>query len=236
MSSLHRLDPRGPAIYRCAQAGCQDCLNQLLEYHEGLIHLTVRQQASGNATYDELLQEGRLALWRAILRYDPARGIAFSSFACLVMRRQIWRAVVLAGRYGGWLGPPESWDPAEEVEAAWFWQSLRAAVAAALAQLPAPLRQIVCEYYGLAGEEPRSLRAVGQAHGFSRERARHLRNDGLLLLRLPALSALLRELVEYDSRPAYQHTQALNRHWLRQRRYYHIGWQQAKRQRQRWEV
>jgi hypothetical protein len=50
MSSVHRLDPRGPAIYRCAQAGCQDCLNQLLEYHEGLIHLTVRQQAFGRPT------------------------------------------------------------------------------------------------------------------------------------------------------------------------------------------
>jgi RNA polymerase sigma factor (sigma-70 family) len=231
MSSVHRLDPKEPTIYLCAQAGCQACLNELLAYHEGLIHFVLRRQYVGGTAYDDLLQEGRLALWHAILRYDPAQGFAFSSFAFVAIRRQIWRAVRLTERW--WVWEPRSIGPdlAEQVEAAWFWLRLQAEVAAVVAHLPEQLRQIINEYYGLAGHAPRSLKAVGQLHGFSKERARHLRNDALLLLRLPALSALLRELCECGDRPAYQRTQALSRHWLRQRHYYTIGWRQGERRR-----
>jgi DNA-directed RNA polymerase sigma subunit (sigma70/sigma32) len=31
--------------------------------------------------YEEVVQEGRIGLWRALLRYDPARGAAFSTYA-----------------------------------------------------------------------------------------------------------------------------------------------------------
>ncbi len=233
MSSVHQLVPAGLANYRCAQAGCQECLNRLLEEHEGLIHFVLRQQHVGHTAYADLLQEGRIALWHAILRYDPSRGTAFSSFAFVAIRRQIWRAVVVAERWQIWEWRAAELDPAEQVEAAWFWARLQAAVAAAVAQLPEQLRQIITEYYGLAGQEPRTLKAVGRLHGFSGERARHLRNDGLLWLRLPALSSLLVELCEWNDRPAYQRLQALSRHWLRQRHYYNVGWQQAVRRRQR---
>lgn len=233
MSSVHRLAPAGPAIYRCAQAGCRDCLNRLLEQHEGLVHFVLRQQHVGHTAYADLLQEGRIALWHAILRYDPGRGTAFSSFAFVAIRRQIWRAVVLAERGRIWEWRTAELDPAERVEAAWFWASLQATVAAAVAQLPEQLRQIITEYYGLAGAEPHTLKAVGRLHGFSGERARHLRNDGLLWLRLPALASLLGELCECNDRPAYQRLQALSRHWLRQRHYYTVGWQQVARRRQR---
>ncbi len=233
MCSVHRLDLNGPAAYLCAQAGCQECLNRLVEHHEGLIHLVLRRQYVGDTTYADLLQEGRIAVWQAILHFDVGRGVAFSSFACVAIRRRIWCAVGRAERWRKYERWVAGWEPAEQVEAAGSWGGLQAAVAEALAGLPERLRAIIHQYYGLAGEEAHSLRALGRLHGFSYERARHLRNDALLLLRLPTLSARLRELVEYDSRPAYQHTQALNRHWLRQRRYYRVGWQQAKRRRQR---
>ena len=117
MSNVHRLDLNGPAAYLCAQAGCRECLNRLVEHHEGLIHLVLRQQHVGHTAYDDLLQEGRIAVWHATLRYDVGRGVAFSSFACVAIRRQIWRAVVLAERCWTGLRPPESWDPAAQVEA-----------------------------------------------------------------------------------------------------------------------
>ncbi len=219
MSSVHRLDLDGPAAYLCAQAGCQECLNRLVEHHEGLIHFVLRQQHVGHTAYDDLLQEGRIALWHAILRFDVGRGVAFSSFACVAIRRQIWRAVRLAERCWAWLTPPEAWDPAAQVEAAWFWTALRAAVAAALAQLPERLRQVVAEYYGLDGQDSHSFKWIGQVHGISDERARQLRNDALVLLRLPALAAGWRELCGCDNRRAYQRTLALSRVWLRRRRH-----------------
>lgn len=219
MSSVHRLDLNEPAAYLCAQAGCQECLNRLVEHHEGLIHRVLRQQYVGRTAYDDLLQEGRIAVWHAVLRFDVRRGVAFSSFACVVIRRQIWRAVVLAERGWGWLCPPETWDPAEQVEAEWFWAALRTALGTAVAHLPERLHQVVAEYYGLDGQTAHSFKWVGRVHGISDERARQLRNDALVLLRLPALSVWLRELCERNDRLAYQRTLALSRGWLRRRRH-----------------
>ncbi len=230
MSSVHRLDLNGPAAYRCAQAGCRECLNRLIEHHEGLIHVVLRQQHVGHTAYADLLQEGRIAVWHAVLRFDVGRGVAFSSFACVAIRRQIWRAVELAERCWAWLYPPENWDPAEQVEAEWLWAALRRAVAVAVAQLPERLGQVVTEYYGLAGDEPHNFRWIERVHSINHERARQLRNDALVLLRLPALSAWLRALCERDDRRAYQRTLALSRTWQRQRRP-HRRWQ-TRRQRE----
>jgi len=83
MSSLHRLEPQGSEIYRCAQAGCQACLNRLLVHHEGLIQVVVRRQyLGGHSAYADLVQEGRMALWHAILRYDPATDKIVSNASC----------------------------------------------------------------------------------------------------------------------------------------------------------
>ena len=227
MSSVHRLDPKGSTIYLCARAGCQVCLDRLLTHHEGLIHFAMQRQYGGKLAYDDLLQEGRIGLWHAILRYDPGRGTAFSSFAVVAIRRRIWRTVKLAerGRVCEWRAA--DLDPAEQVEAAWFWSELRAQVRAAVGQLPERLGQIISEYYGLDGHAPRMLQTVGQLHGISGERVRQLRNNGLLLLRLPALSGSLRELWACHDRAAYRRTQALSRRWLRQRRHHAVRRQRA---------
>jgi hypothetical protein len=47
---------------------------------------------------------------------------------------------------------------------------------------------------------------------------RQLRNNALVLLRLPALSMHLRSLCEQDSRPAYLLARSLNRTWQRSQR------------------
>jgi RNA polymerase sigma factor (sigma-70 family) len=221
MSSVHRLELNGPAAYLCAQAGCAECLNRLVEHHEGLIHRVLRRQYVGHTAYADLLQEGRVAVWHAILRFDVGRGVAFSSFAGVAIQRQIWRAVVLAERDWVWLRPPEAWDLAEQVEAEWFWAALRTALGTAVAHLPERLHQVVAEYYGLDGQTAHSFQWIGQVHGISDERARQLRNDALVLLRLPALSAWLRELCECNDRLAYQRTLALSRVWLQRRRHPH---------------
>jgi RNA polymerase sigma-B factor len=47
--------------------------------------------AGGNEPYDDLLQVACLALVRAIDRFDPSRGVAFSSFVVPTMRGEIKR-------------------------------------------------------------------------------------------------------------------------------------------------
>lgn len=72
--------------------------------------------------------------------------------------------------------------------------------------------------YGLDGQPPRSLAALGRSYRISGERVRQIRNDALGLLRLPACSGRLRQLCDQSERAAYQRAQILNRTWLRRRR------------------
>ncbi len=218
MSIIHSFASEGPAVFTCAQSGCRACLEALMHRHKGLVHAVLRQQARGGVPYDDLLQEGRIALWQAILHFDPHRGVAFSTYAWVAIQRRIWQAVAQANRTQGTLALPEAPDPLEAAAAAWWMAQVRPTLAETLARLPEQLREVIVAAYGLDEDLPRSLAAIGHRLGVSRERVRQWRNDALLLLRLPTFSACLRRLCDQDSRAAYARTQALNRTWLRQRR------------------
>jgi RNA polymerase sigma factor (sigma-70 family) len=215
---VHLCSLDGPAAYACAQSGCQACLDRLMRQHAGLVHVVLRRQYRGALAYEDLLQEGRIALWEAVLHFDPQRGVAFSTYAGVAIERRIWRAVARSNRPQGWLPPAPPPNPLE-VAGEHLWQAqVGIALAEAVSRLPDRLRQVVVAAYGLGGQPPCSLAAIGREFGVTREAVRHWRNDALLLLRLPAISGRLRGLYGQDSRAAYAHTQALNRAWLRQKR------------------
>ena len=218
MCSLHCPALEGPTIFGCAQSGCQECLARLLRRHRGLVHWVIRRDCCGDLSYDELLHEGQIALWQAIRHYDPDRNVAFSTYAVVAIRHRLWTAVAQAQRPQGWLAAAGQPDPAELVEAAWQRRAVRAALAELLACLPEQRYHVIVAAYGLDGQPPLSLAAIGRMYGVSRERVRQWRNDALVLLRLPALSACLRRLCEQNDKAAYQRAHALNQVWLRRRR------------------
>jgi RNA polymerase sigma factor (sigma-70 family) len=218
MSIVHPNGLTGPDAYVCAQGGCRTCLEALMRQHEGLVHTVLRRQARGGVGYAELLQAGRIGLWQAVLHFDPHRGIAFSTYAGVAIERWIWRVVARANRPRGRLPLPEPPNPRQMAEENLWQAEVRSALAEAVSRLPERLRQVIVAAYGLDGESPRTLIAIGQRFGVSREMARIWRNDALLLLRLPAFSGRLRCLYGQDNREAYTRTQALNRAWLRQKR------------------
>ena len=218
MSIVHSFPLERPAAYACAQAGCPACLDALVRQNEGLVHSVLRRQFRDGQAYEDLLQEGRIGLWRAVLRFDPQRGVAFSTYACVAIERHIWRLVARAKRAQGRLPLPDPPDPRQVAQQNVWLPEVHKALQEAIARLPTRLRQVIVAAYGLDGEAPRTLTAIGAQFGVSGEMARHWRNDGLLLLRLPAFSGRLRCLCNQDSRAAYARTRALNRAWLRQRR------------------
>jgi len=55
-------------LFACAQAGCPDCLETWLRENDGLIHSVLRRQGIAGIEYNELIQEGRIALWQTIHR------------------------------------------------------------------------------------------------------------------------------------------------------------------------
>jgi len=218
MCIVQRRDGEHPADFGCAQAGCADCLKGLLQQHAGLVPLIVRRQWPGQADYADLIQEGWIGVWQAILHFDAGRGFAFSTFAGRAIRNRVWNAVKRAGRAEGWLEPQRAGDSLTAILASWQQEQLHQSLQDELSCLPESLRQVIELAFGLDGQPALSLAAIGRQLRVTRERVRQMRNEALGLLRLPAFSMGLRSLYEQDSRPAYRQARRLHDAGRRRRR------------------
>ncbi len=188
-------------------------------------YVIVRRQVLGNLPFAEALQAGRIGLWHAILRYDPGRRLAFSTYAWPAIQRQIWRAVAAAPRFDR---PPPTGEETASLSAwpqtatdpftVWETAARRAAFYHLLARLPARLRFIVVARYGLRGDPPAFFRLIGDSLGLSGERVRQLHTQALVWLRHPAHSQHLRSLLGRHSLADYQEAFAQAQAWRRQHR------------------
>ena len=204
MDIVQHRDAEQPGDFGCAQTGCTICLEQLLQEHAGLVPYMVRRQCPGEADYADLIQEGWIGLWQAILHYDVGRGYAFSTYAGRAIRNRVWQAVKWAGKSQGWLEPQRAGDSLAAILASWEQEQLHQALQEALSSLPERLRGVIMLAYGWEGRTPLCLAAIGRQMGLTRERVRQLRNEALGMLGLPAWSLRLRSLYEQDSRSAYR--------------------------------
>jgi RNA polymerase sigma factor (sigma-70 family) len=192
-----------------------------MEKHDGLVHAVVRRQVLGDLPYAEALQAGRIGLWRAILRFDPGRGCAFSTYAWPSIVHHVWRAVKVHARalrresvevYSEWQRIAHI-DPAA-LAVAW---SVHDTLHELVTRLSERLQQTVVTRYGLDGQGSRFYRQIGRRLGVSGERARQLHSEALVWLRHPAHSQHLRSLLAYHSLADYQWAEAEAQRWLRRR-------------------
>ena len=218
MTILTSCPSNGGSKIACAQAGCPECMNELLRQHKGLIVVVLRAQYPGKCEFADLIQEGWIGLWQAILHYEVRRGVAFSTYAGRVIRNQIWNAVSKGWKAQGWLEVKGGRDALGEVIWQWQTEQVSQALREGLVCLPERLRQVVEQVYGLNGEAPISMAEIGREMGLTRERVRQLRNEALVLLRLPVLSVKLRSVCERDSRRDYRQARRTNDTWLQRRR------------------
>ena len=216
MCSITENDPSKGGDFACAQGGCRACQDALVRTHSGLIHTILHRVEHAGLPYAELVQVGRVALWRAVLGFDPRRGVRFTTYGGLAVERALWAAVREARQVrnvSASVGAaPEPWACLSQQP------EVRDALRAAVAQLPERLRVVVTTLYGLAGQPPCTQAALGRAWGLSGERIRQLHGQALVILRQPGLSAALYQLCEQDSRAAYLQTLRHNRTWQRRRR------------------
>jgi RNA polymerase sigma factor (sigma-70 family) len=193
-------------------------LEALLVEHKRLIYVVIRRQYPGKSDYVDLIQEGWIGLWQAILHFDAGRGSAFSTYAGRAIRNRIWQEVERGWKQEGWLEAARAGESLSGIVAAWQQEQVRQALAEGLACLPERLRRVIVQVYGLDGQAPQPQSDMGKQMGVSGERIRQLRNAALGLLRLPALSIRLRSLCEQDGRGAYRKASRMNNAWLRSRR------------------
>jgi RNA polymerase sigma factor (sigma-70 family) len=193
-------------------------LDQAIVEQEKLIHWVMRGQWSGGLSYAEVLQEGRIGLWRALQRYDPSRG-ALSTYAVPAITRAIWQAVARARPHPQEEltphPPQEAPDLEEHVQRVLVYEALYGLVAA----LPRRLwRHVIVAHHGLDGDPPQTLSAIGRELGFSPQRAHQLYTEALLWLGHPARSWMLRQLLGRNTVADYQTYLARQRRWQRMRR------------------
>jgi RNA polymerase sigma factor (sigma-70 family) len=216
--------PTEAALFCQAQAGCRDSLDRLMAAHENLVHAVVRRQALGHLPFAEALHAGRIGLWRAILGYDPQRGLAFSTYAWKPIMHRVWREVKLAERdYGRgtqnvclWIAPDSALDR-DLPEKVWESQELLCALWKLVARLPERLRIVIVARYGLTGQGRTFYPRIGQILGVSHERARQLHTEALLWLRHPAHSQQLRSLLGRHTLTEYEAVEAEIQRWLQWR-------------------
>lgn len=210
---------RGVARFACAQAGCVVCLEFLLQEHQGLIRWMIEWQGGGGkAEYADLIQEGRIGLWRAILHFDAGRGVAFSSYACVVIQHQLWEAVTRSQKVAGWLEEVPLADTLDMLIGVWQQVQIHQALEEELERLPPRLRKLIELHYGWLGSMPLNLSEIGRIWGVSRERIRQLHEQALFRLRIPALSLHLFSLYERQDRRSYRQALRKNQAWQRKLR------------------
>ncbi|GBC93739.1 RNA polymerase sigma-H factor [bacterium HR15] len=79
-----------------AQAGDQEAAEQLLRLYRPLVLGEARHFFLPGSEPEDVQQIGMIGLWKAILRYNPARRTSFPTFARLCIRRQILSALKCA--------------------------------------------------------------------------------------------------------------------------------------------
>ena len=202
-------NPEVANLFRQAQAGDAVSLARLMDKHDGLVHHILRRQWSDSLTYSEVLQEGRIGLWRAILGFDPERGVAFSTYAGVAIARRVWRAAALRQTETERQEPIWDW----EGQASRFGGSLsnllarevREALHTQVDLLPARQRWVVRAYYGLDRQGPQTMTELGRQLGCSRQAISYHLRRARLRLRHPAFSARLRALLGRNRREDYLH-------------------------------
>ena len=213
--------PTEAVLFQQAQTGGRESLNALMERHGGLVHAVVRRQVLGDLPYADALQAGRIGLWRAILRFDPSRGYAFSTYAWPSIVHQVWRAVkvhtrISGAQHVGWCSEWQSAacvDPAR-LSVAW---SVHDTLHELVTQLPQRLREIIVARYGLDGQRTGLYREIGARLGVSGERVRQLHCEALVWLRHPSHSHVLRSLLGRHRVEDYEWAEKEAQRWLRKR-------------------
>jgi len=81
-----------------AKAGNEEDTELLISTYKPLVASIVRQYFLLGGDTDDLLQEGMLALFQAILTYDETTGASFKTFANLCVNRRVQTAIKQANR------------------------------------------------------------------------------------------------------------------------------------------
>lgn len=77
------------AMLEAARSGDQEALNEIIQHYEPEVRMIACKYFLPRADYDDLMQEGRIAIYRAVLSYDVNLDIPFLHFLRMVIKRKL---------------------------------------------------------------------------------------------------------------------------------------------------
>ncbi|EGW41599.1 sigma-70 family RNA polymerase sigma factor [Desulfosporosinus sp. OT] len=77
------------AMLEAARSGNEDALNKIIQHYEPEVRMIACKYFLPRADYEDLIQEGRIAIYRAILSYDINLDTPFLHFLRMVIKRKL---------------------------------------------------------------------------------------------------------------------------------------------------
>jgi DNA-directed RNA polymerase sigma subunit (sigma70/sigma32) len=97
----------------------------------------------------------------------------------------------------------------------WEDTQIHEALEEGLSELSERERQVLSLRYGWDGSPPQTFAEISETLGWTRQRMHQIHNEGLSLLRVPALSIRLRSICQRSSCGDYRQALRQNREWQR---------------------
>lgn len=88
------IDPGYIANLRKSRCRLQAVRQQMISSNTGLVAFVAYKYKTTNLSFDDLMQEGIVGLIKAVDRFDPKRGICFSTYAVFWIKQAISRLIV----------------------------------------------------------------------------------------------------------------------------------------------
>ncbi len=76
-----------------AQAGEEEATNELLVRYKNLINKLARSYFLMGGDVEDIIQEGMIGLYKAIMRFEPQKNASFKTFATTCVKHQIQTAI-----------------------------------------------------------------------------------------------------------------------------------------------
>lgn len=81
-----------------AQSGDEAAMEYVLAEYKGLVRVLSRSLFLMDGDEDDLIQEGMIGLYKAVVSYNPQKGASFDTFASQCINRQLYSAVKKSNR------------------------------------------------------------------------------------------------------------------------------------------
>ena len=165
--------------------------NRIVAANIRLVISIVKQLSSSPSSFDEMLSEGLLAMMRAVEKFDFDRGFRFSTYATMVIRRQLYRSMKNEHRdrsrfpnADDAILTEQAQESAEPRIGFQGWKRLSETLGRMMKDLDPREQTIIRARFGFDSDgKKQTLQSLAQEFGVCKERVRQLEKRAMAKLR-----------------------------------------------------